>query len=185
MQTTGQASIYNQSIMAALSAIVEIVLNALPTIFVVVIPIYKEIPLLSDRLLLLDLLPLDLPLELAVKHIYEDVYWKRCYYSKWPKTLPKDPPEENIFPSIVSHSSSSSSSETAVNGNNHKNNLKDHLGSVKDGQNNKPKSWKHYYLEMYLREFLQNLKPEEYDSEKVFDSSKSNSKTNSSIAYFR
>lgn len=161
------------------------------TNFVSVNPIYKDIPLLPDRLLLLDLLPVDLPLELTVKNIYEDVYWKKCYYSKWPKLLPKDPPEENSFPATVSQSSSGTSSSVeiiATNGNNRQYKSKEinsSLEIVESEQNKNRKTWKHYYLEMHLKEFLENLRPEEFGCEKVFGVNKSKCRINSFVARFR
>nr|XP_033339127.1 dynein regulatory complex subunit 5 [Megalopta genalis] len=46
-------------------------------------PILDELPTCEDRNELLELLPVDLPLELAITKIEDEHYWERCSRDKW------------------------------------------------------------------------------------------------------
>lgn len=130
--------------------------------FHLVQPLFKEIPQLADRLLLLGILATNLPLEITVPIIHEDVYWKRCYEERWPKQLPRNVTEDFIFPM---YSSTSSRSETVDSSNT--NHSESALQNNDLSSGIKTKTWKHYYLEMHLKEFLEYLRPEEYEPEAV------------------
>uniref|UniRef100_A0AAR5Q2L6 Uncharacterized protein n=1 Tax=Dendroctonus ponderosae TaxID=77166 RepID=A0AAR5Q2L6_DENPD len=98
-------------------------------------PILDEIVLQEDRLLLLDILAETVPLELAVSHINDEVYWEKCYLNRWPNKLPKD--------TAKSRSSKTTGAQT--------------------GNKLEANAWKKYYCEMHLRDYLESLKPENYN----------------------
>lgn len=129
-------------------------------------PLFKEIPLLADRLLLLNVLATDLPLEITVPIIHEDVYWRRCYEKRWPKQLPKNVANEVTFP--MCSSNTSSRSETVID-DSHTNHSEDVSPIINNLSCFETKTWKHYYLEMHVKVFLEYLRPEEYEPEKVND----------------
>lgn len=108
----------------------------------------------------MELLPTDLPLELTVPIIYEDVYWKRCYLERWPRALPKNISEDVTYP--IYASTTSSTTVSVIDGINEVSDIleTEAVFYVK-------KTWKHFYLEMHFREFLELLPPEEYEPEKV------------------
>lgn len=120
-------------------------------------PLFKEIPQLADRLLLLDVLPTELSLESTVPIIHEDVYWKRCYEERWPKQLPND----IIYSTHACRSSTPSSTDkTITHYNAHKS---EYVSKIVDDI----RTWKCCYLEMHVKEVLENLRPEDYEPEEV------------------
>lgn len=65
--------------------------------------------------------------------------------------------ESNGGRSSLSDSQSSQSSQRSRGKN---------MGNKKSMDSNN-RTWKEHYIEMYLKEYLENLKPEEYDAEKA------------------
>lgn len=128
-------------------------------------PLFKEIPLLADRLLLLDVLATDLPLEITVPIIHEDVYWRRCYEERWPKQLPEHVASEVNFPICSSNTSSRTDNVIDDSRTSHTEDVSPIINDLSCGF--ETKTWKHYYLEMHVKDFLEKLRPEEYESEKV------------------
>ncbi|KAL1491438.1 hypothetical protein ABEB36_012037 [Hypothenemus hampei] len=56
-------------------------------------PILEEIET-EDKQMLLEILPLNMPLEVTVSRIHEEVYWKKSFLTRWPKTQKKLPSAE-------------------------------------------------------------------------------------------
>lgn len=132
---------------------------------------------------LLDILPTDLPLHLTVNNITYDCYWLRCYRARWPNKPPlgrnfsevenllqrkedtrnvtSSPQNNESIRAPNNHSTLKTSSEKST-GSNSLN------SSVISAKINGEKSWKELYLEMHLREYLENLEPENYDPEQVW-----------------
>lgn len=111
-------------------------------------------------MLLLSILATDLPLEITVPVIHEDVYWKRCYEGRWPNQLPKNIKEDVSFPMYTSTTRSSSIETIDSNTNKSQSTFQTNDLSF-------TKTWKDYYLEMHIKEYLEYLRPEEYEPEKV------------------
>lgn len=99
------------------------------------------------------------------------MYWKRCYLSKWSQKLPILSEAENQFSHIVKYQGVSS-----PKGNFDKTSLvlKETIKTcavkvgeellVKGGQK---RTWKKCFCEMHVKDYLKNLRPEEYNPEKV------------------
>ncbi|KAJ8913522.1 hypothetical protein NQ315_017073 [Exocentrus adspersus] len=133
-------------------------------------PILDEIILSVDRYLLLDILDTNLPLKLTVPRIPDDVYWRKCYLEKWPKQLPdKVKPVE--FTEIFRDTRKLSSACSDGNGRISRRSSQASLGKIKTktfiSKDSDKKTWKQCYLEMYLKDYLENLKPENYDAKKM------------------
>lgn len=105
------------------------------------------------------MLPCDLPLELTVPNIREDVYWKRCLLNRWPKVHRSCVDEDNVFPLHPSK-------RIAISQSNNENDNTKHRRAY-DQNGISYRSWKSRYLEMHVQEYLERLAPEEYDTEKV------------------
>lgn len=118
-------------------------------IFSLVRPLFKEIPQLADRLFLLDVLATDdIQLEVSVPIIDEDLYWKRCYERRWPKHMP-----ENYLQDVAYHIRSFSDGITEFNN--------------QKSEDDFSRTWKHHYLEMYVKELLEHLNLEQCALEAV------------------
>lgn len=145
-------------------------------------PVLNEIVLPIDRYLLLDILETDLPLKLTIPKIPDDVYWKRCYLEKWPRQQPVNVRPIEISEIFRGDGSRRLSSTFSVNGSNGSTGGRNSMSGSQSSQlsqeprkivgNTKnidydKRTWKEYYIEMYLKEYLENMKPEEYDAEKV------------------
>ncbi|XP_044267221.1 dynein regulatory complex subunit 5-like [Tribolium madens] len=118
-------------------------------------PILEEIVVTIDRCLLLNILPTDLPLTLTVPKIDGDVYWKRCYLQKWPKSIPENVSLDVQINEIVKVSNSRKSSEESERS--RKSSTTEHF----------KRTWKECFLETHICEYLEKLKPEDYDAEKI------------------
>lgn len=123
----------------------------------------EEIVLTIDRCLLLNILSTDLPLTMTVPKIGDDIYWKRCYLQKWPKII-----SENVATDVqINESVKVNNSRKSSNDNN--NGTDTSIKSRKSSMEEEPfkRSWKECFLEAHIREYLEKLKPEDYDAEKV------------------
>ncbi|GJQ82478.1 hypothetical protein Trydic_g14469 [Trypoxylus dichotomus] len=153
-------------------------------------PLVNELPVLPDIMSLLDILPTTLPLNLTAGHIAYDCYWLRCYRDRWPKK----PPIGRNFSEIESlqqekkqvltYSSSLSSDNSEIGDRSSKTGSSEKLSKVssqysKESSPSSPlsrntaqneetlKTWKEFYFEMHIKEYLENLEPENYDGEKI------------------
>ncbi|KAL3281064.1 hypothetical protein HHI36_004288 [Cryptolaemus montrouzieri] len=120
-------------------------------------PKLDEILLPEDRCSLLNILPVDLPLELTVSKIEDNIYWKKCSLNKWPTQMPRNVINKRMFAFPTRSDKNESLDATS-------------LGSEDDLVYIAEKSWKQYYLENYIKEFLEKLQPEQYDPEKLISS---------------
>lgn len=121
-----------------------------------------------DRYHLLDILSTDLPLNLTIPTINENVYWKRCYIHRWPKSIPHRVEDIEILETVISKNhqkfNSVSTAKDSDSGSSRSSTGKKRRSSY---HSNRKKSWKEWYVEMYVREYLEKQKPENYDAEKV------------------
>nr|XP_015836066.1 PREDICTED: T-complex-associated testis-expressed protein 1 isoform X2 [Tribolium castaneum] len=118
-------------------------------------PILDEIIVTIDRCFLLNILPTDLPLALTVPKIHDDIYWKRCYLQRWPKVIPENVSLDVQINEIVKVSNSRKSSEESE---------RSRKSSAEAGFK---RTWKECFLEIHICEYLEKLKPEKYDAEKI------------------
>lgn len=104
-----------------------------------------------DRNHLLDLLSTNLPISLTIPRINDDIYWKKCFKNRWPTlSTPKHCNEEvDVNFSIVRTNFSTNSSRRS---------------SLKTQTS---RSWKECYIETHVKEYLENLRCEDYDAEKI------------------
>ncbi|XP_068904542.1 dynein regulatory complex subunit 5-like [Tenebrio molitor] len=125
-------------------------------------PILEEIALTIDRCFLLNILSTDLPQNLTIPRINDDIYWKRCYLKKWPKLIPENVSTDVQINEIVRVNNGSRKSSTA----NSVASPRSKKSSLQQ-QNPNQRNWKECFLEMHLRDYLEKLKPEDYDAEKI------------------
>ncbi|XP_018331268.1 dynein regulatory complex subunit 5-like, partial [Agrilus planipennis] len=141
------------------------------------LPIQLDTLLYSDRSILLDYLPMDIPLKLAVMKLHDDYYWERKYKTFWPKepypnrTMPEyffykctESTEYESESSLISKYrkiGEGSDDRDSSNGS--------YSVSTVSFESSKEKSWKQCFIEQYLEETLENLKPEEYDLDMIKD----------------
>ncbi|KAK9888881.1 hypothetical protein WA026_001102 [Henosepilachna vigintioctopunctata] len=126
-------------------------------------PKLEELVLPEDRCMLLSLLPEDLPLELTVPRIPDNMYWKKCYLKKWPSCLIRNVIDKDMFllpSSLVARDEHSSLQNVEISSTN-----SDEY-SVKN-EFSQLKTWKQHYLENYMKEMLENLDPVKYDPEEI------------------
>lgn len=146
--------------------------------------------MLTDILSLLDILPTDLPLPLTVTHIAYDCYWLRCYQNRWPQKPPigrnfseienltQDRKEVVDFSSSLTLNNRTESNKSLEESNKHKSTGGNSRESIKSSPSSavssrtiknesRLKTWKELYLEMHIKEYLENLEPENYNPEKV------------------
>lgn len=128
----------------------------------------NEIVLPVDRYHLLDILSTDLPLSITIAKINENIYWQRCYKKRWPKELPHQVKAVEIFEIVHSNDIRKSSLVYSSKGS-------DRSGSSRNSTTNRKsnytdiekKTWKQCYIEMHVRDYLEKLKPEQYNAEEV------------------
>lgn len=130
-------------------------------------PILSEIVLASDRYHLLDILSTDLPLKLTIPKIDENVFWRRCYIQRWPQSLPHEVQDIEISEIVHCHDVRKYSNVFSA-----RNSVIGPSSRIPTPLKRRrritgKKSWKDCYIEMHIREYLENLKPENYDAEKV------------------
>ncbi|KAJ3654632.1 hypothetical protein Zmor_013807 [Zophobas morio] len=125
-------------------------------------PLLDEIPLTIDQCLLLDILPTELPLGLTIPKINDDIYWKRCYLQRWPKLIPENVSLDIQISEIVKVNNGSRKSSTTNSASSQRSRK-----SSQEQQKSNKRTWKECFLEMHLREYLEKLKPEDYDAEKI------------------
>lgn len=116
---------------------------------------------------MLDILSVDLPLKLTVPLIEEDVYWRRCFINKWPKKIPFDVAEVESYEIVkISSSRKSSINESISSRRSSRRSSKEERRKSSLNLEQK-RSWKECFFEMYVKEYLETMKPENYDAEKV------------------
>ncbi|KAJ8981722.1 hypothetical protein NQ317_003787 [Molorchus minor] len=138
-------------------------------------PILDEIVLSIDRYLLIDILPTHLPLHLTIPKINDDMYWMRCYAERWPLNLPHDVKPLEIFEVLRSNNTRTLSNSCNGNNAHGKSSTRGSTTNVakiesrdKLKRNNPDqRNWKEFYIEMHMKEYLESLKPEQYDAEKM------------------
>lgn len=128
-----------------------------------------------------DILSTSLPLALTIPKISDDIYWKRCYVERWPTKLPKDIADIEIEEIVKLNDIRKCSSVYSIKENGEDDraheSVKDSRRSSrvsavctsrkKDDNMTDNKTWKEYYIEMHIKEFFENLSPENYNAEKV------------------
>ncbi|XP_066255161.1 dynein regulatory complex subunit 5 [Euwallacea similis] len=142
--------------------------------------VLDEIVLNEDKHLLLDVLPVELKLELTIPKINDEVYWKKCCVHRWPKKVPdiktqteaieivREGIRENkgFFSNVSDRHTTNKSASSSSNSSSRKTSGKSSLkGNAQEQQ--QVKTWKKFYCEMHVKDYLENLKPEEYNPEKI------------------
>lgn len=121
-------------------------------------PKLDEICSPEDKCMLLNILPTNLPLELVVSKVNDNIYFKKCAIERWYHLIPINIKEKNMF---IFNSTELKKEEPLEN-----TEIKEY--SIKnDDLFTESKNWKEHYLENHMREYLENLKPEDYDPEQV------------------
>ncbi|XP_050306843.1 dynein regulatory complex subunit 5-like [Anthonomus grandis grandis] len=140
-------------------------------------PLLDEIILLEDRFLLLDLLPESLPLELTIPRISDEVYWKKCYLIRWPKKVAKIKEDFGYLSHIVRNGVNVLNEDFISEQLGSKNGKSSASGSKRSKPSRKysdisterpvGRTWKKIYCEMHVKDYLERLRPEDYNPEKI------------------
>ncbi|XP_044750313.1 dynein regulatory complex subunit 5-like [Coccinella septempunctata] len=128
-------------------------------------PLLDEICSPEDRCILLNILPTNLPLCITVPIINDNFYWKKSALERWPHLMPTNVTECDMFtfPSKAIEKKSFDCDDENISDTS----LYTENSSEKTGVFTETKSWKQYYLENHIKEYLEKLQPEEYDPEEM------------------
>ncbi|XP_045471981.1 dynein regulatory complex subunit 5-like [Harmonia axyridis] len=129
-----------------------------------------DICLPEDKCMLLNILPTNLPLHLTVPIIKDNIYWKKCALLRWPQKMPMNITDSGMF--IFNSPNSKEEKhedkeDLQVDGEKSYNSEIDESSSVNSLLPYDRKTWKEYYLENHIKEYLEKMEPAEYDPEQM------------------
>ncbi|KAF7270060.1 dynein regulatory complex subunit 5-like [Rhynchophorus ferrugineus] len=141
-------------------------------------PVLDEIIQLEDRYLLLDLLSENLPLEVTIPRINDEIYWKKCFLKRWPKKYPPlktNVPLQQFIRNSLNEANEEFLKETLQK---ESSNQQSQVGSRRSSRTScgtssvkseivNDISWKRLYVETHVQEYLESLEPERYNPEKM------------------